>query len=168
MRAYKCEGRAEELLKRYDGLEYFIPKRYAVQVYHGRKVRRLVPIIPSLLFIHASQAQIIEFKKSYNFLQYMMYQNTQKQWEYITVPDTQMQDFIRVVSQYEEDIAFFKPEEINLEKGTRVRIIGGKFDGVEATFLKVKGFRKRRVVVMLGGVMAASVEVEPDLIEVIQ
>ena len=35
MRAYKSEKRAEEKLKGKDGLEYFIPKYYAVRVYHG-------------------------------------------------------------------------------------------------------------------------------------
>ena len=34
MRAYKSEKRAEEKLKGKDGLEYFIPKCYAVRVYH--------------------------------------------------------------------------------------------------------------------------------------
>ena len=37
MRAYKSEKRAEEKLKGKDGLEYFIPKCYAVRVYHGVK-----------------------------------------------------------------------------------------------------------------------------------
>ena len=35
MRAYKSEKRAEEKLKGKDGLEYFIPKCYAVRVYHA-------------------------------------------------------------------------------------------------------------------------------------
>ena len=50
MRAYKSEKRAEEKLKGKDGLEYFIPKYYAVRVYHGVKSKRLVPVIPNLVF----------------------------------------------------------------------------------------------------------------------
>ena len=69
MRAYKSEKRAEEKLKGKDGLEYFIPKCYAVRVYHGVKSKRLVPVIPNLVFVHASRTQITEFKKRYNFLQ---------------------------------------------------------------------------------------------------
>ena len=57
MRAYKSEKRAEEKLKGKDGLEYFIPKYYAVRVYHGVKSKRLVPIIPNLVFVHASRTQ---------------------------------------------------------------------------------------------------------------
>ena len=58
MRAYKSEKRAEEKLKGKDGLEYFIPKYYAVRVYHGVKSKRLVPVIPNLVFVHASRIRV--------------------------------------------------------------------------------------------------------------
>ena len=35
MSAYKNEKKAEEMLKGKDGLEYFIPKHYAVRSIHG-------------------------------------------------------------------------------------------------------------------------------------
>ena len=41
MSAYKNEKKAEEALKGKNGLEYFIPKHYAVRVYHGMKSKRL-------------------------------------------------------------------------------------------------------------------------------
>lgn len=41
MSAYKNEKKAEEALKGKDGLEYFIPKHYAVRVYHGMKSKGL-------------------------------------------------------------------------------------------------------------------------------
>lgn len=64
MRAYKNEKMAEDRLKDKEyGLEYFIPKHYAVKTYHGVKSTRLVPVIPSLVFVHASHSQITEFKK---------------------------------------------------------------------------------------------------------
>ncbi|MCY6361851.1 hypothetical protein OXV74_28455 [Bacteroides thetaiotaomicron] len=65
---------AEDRLKDKEyGLEYFIPKHYAVRIYHGVKSTRLVPVIPSLVFVHASHSQITEFKKRYNFLQFAMW-----------------------------------------------------------------------------------------------
>ena len=54
-----------------------------------------------------------------------------------------------------------------MRKGTRVCIHGGKLDGVKGMFMRVKGKRNRRVVVMLEGIMGISAEVHPDLIEVI-
>lgn len=86
MRAYKNEKMAEDRLKDKEyGLEYFIPKHYAVKTYHGMKSTRLVPVIPSLVFVHASHSQITEFKKRYNFLQFAMWKKSTGM-EYITVP----------------------------------------------------------------------------------
>mgnify|MGYP007054482240 CR=1 FL=1 len=48
MSAYKTRKRRKKMLKGKDGLEYFIPKHYAVRVYHGVKSKRLVPVIPNL------------------------------------------------------------------------------------------------------------------------
>lgn len=167
MRAYKNEKMAEDRLKDKEyGLEYFIPKHYAVKTYHGVKSTRLVPVIPSLVFVHASHSQITEFKKRYNFLQFAMWKKSTGM-EYITVPDDQMDSFIQIASLHEKDTVYYKPDEIDIRKGTRVCIHGGKLDGVKGVFMRVKGKRNRRVVVMLEGIMGISAEVHPDLIEVI-
>ncbi len=164
MRAYKCEKLAEEKLGGKDGLEYFIPKHYVIRAYHGVKSKRLVPVVPSLVFVHARHDQIVDLKKRYNFLQFAMWERRIGQ-EYIVVPDDQMDNFIKVASRHEKDVAYYKPDEIDLKKGTRVRIHGGELVGVEGTFVRVQGKRNRRVVVLLDGIMAAATEVHPDLIE---
>ena len=80
-----------------------------------------------------------------------------------------MRDFIAVTGTYDEHLLFFKPEEINPAKGTRVRIIGGDFAGYEGIFIKVKGARDRRVVICIQGIIAmAMATISPDLIEVIK
>ena len=154
MRAYKKERQAEEALSTPDGLEFFIPKRYALRTYHGHKQRHLVPAIPSLVFVHASRNDIM-WNKSTGL-------------EFLTVPDRQMAHFIRVAQQTEEDILYFQPDEIQLHKGAHVRVHGGPFDGIEGILLKVKGHRRRRVVIQIDQVAAiAAAEIEPDLIEVL-
>ena len=167
MRAYKCEAKAEERLATDGGLEYFIPKRHAVRSYHGVKSRRLVPAIPSLVFVRASRRQIIDFKRDNNFLQYVM-SKTSGGSEFLVVPDDQMSNFIKVASQMEENLTYLKPEEIDIRKGTKVRIHGGPFDGVEGVFMRTEGVRDRRLVVLLEGVMAVSAKIHPDLVEVLK
>lgn len=50
-----------------------------------------------------------------------------------------------------------------MQKGDRVRITGGVFEGVEGIFVRVKG--DRRVVVSIQGVMAvATTFIHPSLI----
>lgn len=165
MSAYKNEKKAEEMLKGKDGLEYFIPKHYAVRVYHGVKSKRLVPVIriSSSCMLPENRSRI---SKKYNFLQFMMWEKSTG-LKYIVVPDKQMESFIKIASQYEENTIYYKPEEIDIRKGTHICIYGGKFNGVKGVFMRVKGKRRRRVVVMLEGIMGISVEVHPDLIEVI-
>ena len=166
MRAYKSEKRAEEKLKGRDGLEYFIPKCYAVRVYHGVKSKRLVPVIPNLVFVHASRIQITDFKKRHNFLQFVMWEKSTGM-EYLVVPDDQMESFIKVSAQYEVNFSDYNRDELDLQKGRRVRIHGGKLNGVTGIFMQVQGRKNRRVVVLLEGIMAVAAEVHPDLIEVI-
>lgn len=165
MRAYKCEKRAEEKLREC-GIRFFIPKCYTIRVYHGVKSKRLVPAIPSLVFVYASRSELINFKKQYNFLQFVTRKQT-ADVDYLTVPDVQMENFIKIASHYEEDLVYLNPDEIDLKKGTKVRILGGKFDGVTGVFLRVQGKRNRRVVVQLEGITAIVAEVHPDLVEVV-
>ena len=168
LRAYKNEKKAEEVLGGENGLPYFIPKQYAVRVYHGKKTRRLVPVIPGLVFVRAGRQVICDFKKRHNFLQFVMRTRNAADKDYLIVPDKQMADFMRVAGQYETEVAYYAPEELHLEKGARVRILGGPFDGVEGVFMKVEGARARRLVVQIPNTLAAVVSVEPDLVEVIK
>ncbi len=164
MRAYKCENKAEEQLSGPDGLEYFIPKHYVVRIYHGVRSKRLVPVIPSLIFVHSTKEELLAFKRRNNFIQFVMKGAGP---DPLIVPDRQMNDFIKVASCHQASTTYYNPEEINLQKGTPVRILGGHFDGVSGTFLKVQGKRNRRLVVLLDGIMAVAAEVDPELVEVI-
>jgi transcription antitermination factor NusG len=143
----------------------FIPMHYTVTTKNGRKARELVPVVSNLIFVHASLEAIKKAKSKNKYLQYIVDSRSR---EKIIIPDQQMKHFIAVASNYNEKTIYLKPEEINLKKGTLIRIIGGVFDGVEGVFIKVKGARSRRVVVLIQGVIAvATAEIEPDLIEVI-
>jgi transcription antitermination factor NusG len=106
-----------------------------------------------------------EIKKRYEYLQYIINRDHQK----IIVPDTQMQRFIAVAGTYDEQLIWVNPEDLNLKKGTRVRITAGDFEGQEGIFIKVKGARDKRVVIAIQGIIAvAMATLHPSLIEVIK
>ena len=165
MRAtYSREVKMKENLEQ-RGIECFIPMRYHTSVIRGRKVKILKPVIHNLLFAHASKTEIQEAKKYYEYLQYMIDREHQK----IIVPDAQMQTFIAVAGTYDDQLIWINPEDLNLKKGTRVRITAGHFAGQEGTFVKVKGARDKRVVIAVQGVIAvAMATLHPSLIEVIK
>ena len=165
MRATYRRGMQIKVLLDKEGINNFIPMRYEVRVRNGRKRRELVPVISDLIFVRAVQSELQKVKFKLPYLQYMIdIRNGQK----IIVPDDQMKQFIAVAGTYDEHLIFFSPDEVNLRKGTKVRITGGDFEGYEGVFVKVKGARDRRVVISLQGVIAMAMATLPaDLIEVI-
>ncbi len=149
------------------GIKSFVPMRYElVTARDGHKSRQLVPAIHNLIFVHTTQALMRELKPQLSIVQYLT-RPVDGHNRPILVPDSQMQQFIRVCDSYDDHLLYFHPEELNLRRGTAVRIIGGPFDGVEGTFVKVQGVRNRRVVVQLTGLLAIAAEVHPDLIQVL-
>lgn len=165
MRAiFRKEMDTKKLLDK-EGIRSFIPMCYALALKGGKKERVLVPAVTNLIFVHATSTTIKEVKVKTEYLQYIIDSRSKTK---IIVPDNQMKHFIAVASICHEKMIYLKPEEVNLKKGMPVRIIGGPFDGIEGFFMKVKGARTRRVVVLVHGIAAiATAEIETDLIEVI-
>ena len=166
MRATYRRGMQIKSLLDKKGISNFVPMHYEVCVKNGRKKRALVPVIRDLIFVHAVQSELQKVKDRNPYLQYMIdIRNGRK----IIVPDVQMRNFIAVAGTYDEHLIFFSPDEVNLRRGTKVRITGGDFEGYEGIFVKVKGARDRRVVINLQGIIAmAMATISPDLIEIIE
>lgn len=132
----------------------FIPMKYELlnDGKHGKK-RQLVPAINNLLFVHTTRSRIQTLKSEVAYLQYLTRTEGTRRVP-IVVPERQMERFITVCNTYNEKLVYLNPDEINLEKGTPVQIIGGPFDGIEGTFVKVDGIRNRRVAVLVPGIAA--------------
>lgn len=164
MRAtYRREAAACKLL---DGehVRHFIPMRYEERMLKGKKIRQWIPVVRNLMFVYATPGKIKEIKAKVEYLQYITDLRSGRK---IIVPEEQMRRFIAVAGTYNEQLLWFRPEELNLSKGTRVRITGGEFEGLEGVFVKVKGARDRRVVISIQGVIAVAIAtIHPALIEV--
>ena len=175
MRAYKNESTAEERLsdEKY-GLEHFIPKQQVLRTINGKKVTRMEPVIHSLVFVYASHKQIVDFKHNYCYdLQFVTWKSG-GELVYLTVPNEEMTNFIKVCKQTEKEVHFYKigeinneKDKINIEKGKRVRVHGGPFDQVEGYFMKVAKKRGRQLVVIIPDLLVVFAEVEPEYIQII-
>ena len=165
MRAtYRREPDAIRLLEK-EKLDCFVPMQYKISQKKGKKVRALVPVIHNLIFVHARPSEVKRVKAQVTYLQYI---TDTRSGQKIVVPDRQMQRFIAVSGSYNDHLLYFRPDELNLSKGTKVRVTGGDFEGQEGIFLKVKGARDRRVVIEIQGVIAvAMATIHPTLIEVV-
>lgn len=170
MRAYKNEMRAEEAVRAIPSLECFVAKRYELRTYHGKRMRKLVPLVPSLVFVRGRKSEIQFLKQRYQFFQYIGTSAVGEKFRPLIVPDQQMADFVKVAGEYEADVQYLSPSESALIKGTRVRVLGGIFDGVEGVLLYDKAKNSSKVVVSLpeslGSISTA--EISPDLLAVIE
>jgi len=74
--------------------------------------------------------------------------------EIIVVPENQMLSFITIAGCQNENIVYLSNEDVYIRKGTRVRITGGVFEGVEGIFMRIQGHK--RVVVSLPNLLSVA------------
>ena len=145
------------------GIETFIPMMYKlVDVDTDHPRRELVPAINNLIFVHSTQERISHLKSSNGVLEplrYMIDQTAQQPHTIMTVPDGQMQNFIRVASRTDDSVMFLDDESVVGKEGKRVEIIGGAFEGVTGVIRRVK--RCKRVVVEIEGVASVAIAFVP-------
>ena len=164
---YRRELKARDFLIS-KNVECFVPMRYAMtEKRNGRKCRQLVPAVHNLIFVHTTRERIKQLKQGVDFLQYRTRPENGKNIP-ITVPHRDMQQFIAITEKNNEELIYLTPGEIDLKKGTRVRVHGGPFDGTTGIFIKIRGKRSKRVVIEIEGLTAVALaEITPDLIELL-
>lgn len=150
---YGRELKAQEYLLSHD-VECFVPMRYEI-VNNRRqgKLRRLVPAITNLIFVRSTKSRIQELKRGIDYLQYHTQPIDGKKVP-IVVPEAQMAQFMAVSKAQSEKVIYLTPDEVDVAKGTLVKIVGGAFDGIEGRFVKPTSARKRGVVILIEGVAA--------------
>ena len=148
--------KAKEYLENH-GIASFVPMKYVLHTdRHNKKIRKLVPAINNLIFVYTTSSCIQDVKQRLAYLHYLTTPVNGRNVP-ILVPETQMQQFIAVCETHNERLVYLSPEEVHLEKGTPVKVVGGEFDGVEGTFIKVSGKRKKQVVVCVQGIAAVMI-----------
>lgn len=147
------EMKAKEFLEK-NNVRCFVPLRYQLVKVRGKeKVRKLVPAISNLIFVHSTKGRIQALKSDLPYLQYHTMPKEGRNVP-VTVPKEQMEQFMAVCNTYNENMIFHTPDELNLTEGTRVKIAGGTFDGVEGTFVRVEKGKHKHVVVLIEGIAA--------------
>ena len=162
---YQREMKVKAELDRLE-IENFIPMTY--QFTESRKQgdtelrRELVPAINNLIFVHSTKERISELKVSNELLEplrYMIDQTAGEAHTIMTVPDKQMENFMRVASVTDDRVMFLDETTIVGKEGKRVEIMGGPFEGVTGVIRRVK--RCKRVVVELEGITCVAIAFVP-------
>lgn len=134
-RELKVQRRLEEM-----GVESFIPMQKVERVLFGKRIKRWMPVIHNLIFIHTETSRMKEIKADISLpLRYIMDRESNSP---VIVPDKQMEDFIKVSRSDDEHIDFISPDAISIKDGDRVRVTGGAFAGIEGRYIRYKGHSK--------------------------
>lgn len=160
-REMKVKGELDRL-----GIENFVPMTYKVMdAETDSPHRELMPAINNLIFVHSTQKRISELKMKNEVLEplrYMMDHTSGKESEIMTVPDRQMENFMRVASMTDDSVMFLDNETIVGKEGKCVKIMGGAFEGVTGVIRRVK--RCKRVVVELEGIASVAIAFVPAVL----
>lgn len=159
---YNRELKIKRLLDELE-IENFIPMRYGyVKTKNGKK-KKLMPAIRNLIFVKSSQTLLSELKMTRAEFEPMRYMTKKSlsdgKNEIIHVPDSQMENFMRVASVPDERIMILDNNDFISKIGKRVEITEGYFAGVEGVIKRIK--RNKHVVVQIDGVAAVAITFVP-------
>jgi len=139
------------------GMEVFTPMKERIALIRGRRVRRVIPFLSDLLFVHATREQLDPIVLATSTLQYRFVRGG-SYCEAMTVGNSDMEHFIRAVRSSARP-HYYTPQEVNASmRGRRVRIVGGVLDGYEGALLTVQGSRVRRLLVEIPNLLSAGIE----------
>lgn len=148
---YSREMKAQRVMQE-SGLETFVPMIWE----NGEEGKRFVPAVHNLIFVHTTRRFMDEYKRKVEAfcpLRYMMDRGTGLP---MVVRDKEMEDFIRVTSDRNNDIMYLDDPSAVATKGTPVEVACGPFMGIQGKLLRIR--RDRKVVLQLAGVVAVAVE----------
>ncbi len=163
---YRNEVKIRDDLRRL-GFDCYLPMRYELKERRGKKRRLLVPAINGMVFVKNIKSAIEEYLVTTKLPAYFRMSGISGQKKPIVVPDRDMENFMRVTQQVEENLTYFQPDEIKLRVGDKIRVHGGIFDGVEGVLMRVPGKRSRQLVVSIPEISAVAVSLSPEVVELV-
>ena len=147
-----------------DKIEHFLPMKYDIVEHNGERLRKLIPAVSNLIFIHSSQEELTRMKmynRNYEPLRYMVRTSVvDSKTEIITIPASSMENFMKVTKDPNEDVEYLvSGDYVTNALGKKITVIKGPFAGVKGVIKRIK--RNKRVVVQLEGIISAAISFVP-------
>ncbi len=137
--------------------ETYIPMEYRTE----KNRTRLVPAINNIIFVRSTYNDLVEIRSNlelYEPLRYIMHPVTEKRathYEALYVPDTMMQDFIRVTAERQDNVIFLDNLDFAFKPGIRAQITDGPYTGVTGIVKHIK--KSLCVIIPIEGVAAVGI-----------
>lgn len=133
----------------------------------GKRVVRLVPYVHDLLFAHQSRDVLDPIVERMELLQYRFVRGG-RQYEALTVREEEMEQFIRATKEA-TSVEYYATKEVSpLLYGKKIRIVGGRLDGLQGRLMSKRGSKTKRIILDLEECsLSAAVEVEAEYIQIV-
>lgn len=148
------------------GYEAYLPIQKKVVIIDGKEEIKEQTLIPNLIFVRTDPSGLFEllrgkFRQHYlNFCYDRTHKDDKGRNLWLSIPDIQMENFIRLTSIENDHIMLVEPEHVHYKSGDEVRIIGGVFKGITGRVARVSG--QTRVVVTIEGVCSVATAYIPN------
>lgn len=136
----------------------YVPKCYKTVNRFGHRRYEIATQISNLIFVYASFNSLQEEKNTDTAAQYLRYIKKRND-EYLTIPNKQMEDFMRVSELPDEKLIPIDITEGTKLNGQKVRIIKGELAGVEGRIMRLQGNKK--VMVNVSNLIAYAISFVP-------
>ena len=149
-----CDDRIPEDFKGPKMEYYAVFERSSHVNSQGKTVVDEKPLVPSLFFMKSTrlQAETFEIWMERKVHLYRRIQN--RKFLPVSIPLKQMQMFMMVSSGDQEGLDYFASDDFVWRKGERVRVIDGRFKGLEGEIKRING--NKRLVVAIEGICAVA------------
>jgi transcription antitermination factor NusG len=153
--SYGREDKASDFMVD-DGTYTYIAKKIVEKYVGGKRKRYLQILIPNLLFAYTTKEKAEEYARNTPALSYLSYYynhfalDANQKNPPLTVSDKEMNQFIHATSNMDKHLLFVQPSQCHFKGGELVRVIDGRFAGVEGRVARVGGLH--RVVISLSNI----------------
>ena len=166
LKTHRKEQLAEDILQK-AGLRTFCPKVKRDITVRGQKKIVERPLIQNMLFAYGDFKVLNDIKRLNPFITFC-YRKNGDSFKILKIPVREMELFIDSSTKMQDDIMYFRPEEVELKAGDKVRIVGGIFDGYEGILLKAKGRAKRMFLINFELLGAIGTHIAPEFVQKIK
>ena len=134
-----------------NGIETYMPTRTEYKEVDGKRRKMRKPLITNIIFAHSTKEDIDKViektgKEYFNYYYDKTEKNEFGNDTILIVPDKQMENFIELTSMGDRNFKIAQ-NHILLKLGDKVRVINGKFKGIEGNVVRYAN--QQRVAVVL-------------------
>ena len=137
-----------------DGVESYIPTVVKEIKLAHKIVRRKEPAVSSLMFIRESETYLRQLQEKLKGVSPFMIYYDREAKRPAPISEKDMNAFMLITSSGEQSLEYMADDFADFERGTHVRVIGGKFEGSEGYIHRIKGDKK--LIVRIEGVVAVA------------